>query len=61
MTRKPTIHLEPAPELMTKELTVYFTQSDFDRLKALAAERGEKGVSTVVRKIALAALDGNIR
>jgi len=42
---------------MTKTMTVYVTEQDFNRFETLARMRGEKGVSPLVRKLALAALD----
>ena len=57
MTRKSVIELEPVPQLLSRELTVNVTERDYQRFKLLAEERGEKGVSPVVRKLAVAALD----
>ena len=57
MPRKPKINLPAVEAPMTKTMTVYVTERDFNRFETLARMRGEKGVSPLVRKLALAALD----
>lgn len=38
-------------------MTVYVSERDYQRFKVLAEERGEKGVSPLVRQLVLKALD----
>jgi len=57
MTKKPIIELDPVQQPLSREMTVYLSERDYQRFKVLADERGERGVAPLVRQLALKALD----
>ena len=57
MTKSSAFQLPPAEKPLAKVVWARFSKEDYEKLKVLSRQRGEKGIATLVRRLTLAALE----